>query len=221
VGHGGATGQTANGLCREEKGGDWRTGVSVLLPAQSLWPSPRSLQHRDPKQRALTPRGLRRRGARVSWMLQERKTRQSRGAPGAALLQLSKRCSDPCFIQNFSPTWRHEDFGNRATYLQLSPHFRHALALRLGLGGGRGTLAARYTSAPSTPHSLAAATSPALLGSRERPPAEPPRQQRPQSSALPVESQGDLQFAVGDRWDDAQNDVLKLEQREKWGYFPA
>ena len=74
-------------------------------------------------------------------------------------------------------------------------------------------MAALYIPATSTPHSLITVTSLILSGSWEHPQAEPPQQ--PQSSALPVKSQGGLQFAVGDRWGDVQNDVLKLEQRKK------
>lgn len=59
------------------------------FPTHGLWPTHRSLQPLDPKQRALTLRGSSLRGARVRLMLQKIKTRQSRGALSAALLQLS------------------------------------------------------------------------------------------------------------------------------------
>lgn len=83
-----------------------------------------------------------------------------------------------------------QDIKNRTAFLQLSHHVSCALGLRLGLGGGRRAPAALDIFSMSKSPSPIAATSPIC------PQAEPPPPL--QSWALPVKSQGGLQFASRD-----------------------
>lgn len=138
------------------------------FPTQSLWPSHRSLQHLDPKQHALTLRGLSLRGARVTLTLQKIKNKAESGcigcSPPAAFQMLLRPFLGPGFL---SSTRRYKEFENRATFKKLSHHFRDTFGLKLGLGGGRKAPAALYVSTTFTGHSPIAASSPILSGSWE------------------------------------------------------
>lgn len=93
-----------------------RTGGLALLP-HSLCPLHRSLPHLNPLC-TLTLRGSSCGGARVRLMLQNIKprVRRSRGVPGAASASLEMLLGPFPGLEFVSPTQRHKDFADRASF---------------------------------------------------------------------------------------------------------